>query len=66
VQGDRLDQRIGTAVGIAAVGAVFFHRLAANHSWGLSFRTALLVTIGFVLVALIAAVYDVLADRRKV
>jgi MFS family permease len=58
-------QRIGTALGIAAVGAVFFAALAGNGgSWGLAFRTALLVTIGFVLVALAAAVYDVTASRR--
>ncbi|MEV4705079.1 MFS transporter [Actinoplanes sp. NPDC049316] len=58
-------QRIGTALGIAVVGAVFFNRLATNGgSWSLSFRTALLVTIGFVLVALAAALADVLAARR--
>ena len=58
-------QRIGTAVGIAAVGAVFFAQLATNGgSWGLAFRTALLVTIGFVLVALIAAAADVTLGRR--
>jgi EmrB/QacA subfamily drug resistance transporter len=58
-------QRIGSAVGIAAVGAVFFARLAGTHgSWGLALRASLLVTIAFVLVALIAALYDVLADRR--
>ena len=60
-------QRIGTAVGIAAVGAVFFNRLAAeNGHWGLAFRTALLVTIGFVLIALVAAFYDVVAERGDV
>jgi EmrB/QacA subfamily drug resistance transporter len=59
-------QRIGTALGIAAVGAVFFNRLAANGgSWGLAFRTSLLVTIAFVLVALAAAAADVLASRRR-
>jgi len=58
-------QRIGTAVGIAAVGAVFFAELAGNGgSWGLAFRTALIVTLGFVLIALTAALYDVLAARR--
>jgi EmrB/QacA subfamily drug resistance transporter len=58
-------QRIGTALGIAAVGAVFFAQLADNGgSWGLAFRTALWVTIGFVLVALVAALADVIADRR--
>ena len=58
-------QRIGTAVGIAVVGAVFFAALAGNGgSWGLAFRAALLVTLGFVLVALVAAVSDVLAAGR--
>jgi EmrB/QacA subfamily drug resistance transporter len=58
-------QRIGTATGIAAVGALFFARLAANHGdWGAAFRSALWVTIGFVLIAVVAALADVLADRR--
>jgi EmrB/QacA subfamily drug resistance transporter len=58
-------QRIGTAVGIAAVGAVFFNRLANNGgSWDLAFRVSLYVTIGFVLIALVAAVADVVAARR--
>ncbi|UQU68589.1 MFS transporter [Couchioplanes caeruleus] len=58
-------QRIGTALGIAVVGAVFFNRLAANGgSWSLAFRTALLVTITFVVVALAAALADVRAARR--
>ena len=59
-------QRIGTAVGIAVVGAVFFNRLAATgNDWSSALRTALLVTIGLVLVALAAAVADVLAARRN-
>ena len=59
-------QRIGAAVGIAGVGAVFFAQLATNGgSWGLAFRTGLLVTIGFVLVALIAAAADVRAAARE-
>jgi EmrB/QacA subfamily drug resistance transporter len=58
-------QRIGTAVGIAAVGAVFFAQLAANGGhWGLAFRTALLVTIAFVLAAAVAAAADVGVARR--
>ncbi|MEV4639990.1 MFS transporter [Actinoplanes sp. NPDC049548] len=57
-------QRIGTALGIAVVGAIFFNRLAANGgSWSLAFRTSLLVTIGFVLVALVAALVDVRSAR---
>jgi EmrB/QacA subfamily drug resistance transporter len=59
-------QRIGTAVGIAAVGAVFFAELATHHGdWAVSFRTALLVTVGFVVAALVAATVDVLAARRS-
>lgn len=58
-------QRIGTALGIAVVGAIFFNRLAANGgSWSLAFRTSLLITIGFVVVALVAALADVRAARR--
>jgi EmrB/QacA subfamily drug resistance transporter len=59
-------QRIGTAVGIAAVGALFFAQLDANGgSWGPAFRAALIVTVGFVLMALAAAGYDVAAGRRE-
>ena len=58
-------QRIGTAVGIAVVGAVFFNRLAASgNDWSSALRTALLVTVGLVLIALAAAVADVFAARR--
>ncbi|AGZ43164.1 major facilitator superfamily transporter [Actinoplanes friuliensis DSM 7358] len=58
-------QRIGTAVGIAVVGAVFFNRLAAgNNDWSAALRMGLLVTIGLVLVALVAALADVVAARR--
>ncbi|WP_203835513.1 MFS transporter [Winogradskya humida] len=59
-------QRIGTALGIAVVGAVFFNRLASNGgSWSLALRTALLVTLAFVLIALTAAVTDVLTTRKS-
>jgi EmrB/QacA subfamily drug resistance transporter len=59
-------QRIGTAVGIAAVGSMFFNRLAFHHgSWDLAFRDSLWVTIGFVVVALLAATVDVIAPHRE-
>ncbi|MGX6608372.1 MFS transporter [Micromonosporaceae bacterium Da 78-11] len=58
-------QRIGTAMGIAAVGALFFARLAdTGGDWGRAFRTSLWVTVGFVVIALAAALVDVLAGRR--
>jgi EmrB/QacA subfamily drug resistance transporter len=59
-------QRIGTAVGIAAVGSVFFNQLAHNGGrWGLAFRTSLWVTIGFVVVALVAAAVDVWSQGSR-
>jgi MFS family permease len=57
-------QRIGSAIGIAAVGSVFFAQLAATRNYDTSLRVALIVTLAFVVVALLAAVYDVVAERR--
>lgn len=58
-------QRIGTAIGIAAVGAVFFATLAgSNGDWAASFRRGLLVVLAFVLAALVAAVADLVTSRR--
>ncbi|GAA5082749.1 MFS family permease [Thermocatellispora tengchongensis] len=60
-------QRIGTAVGIAAAGAVYFATLSASGGdWALAFQRALAVVIGFVLIALCAALADLAADRRAV
>ncbi|WP_285683910.1 MFS transporter [Actinoplanes sp. NBRC 103695] len=59
-------QRIGTALGIAVAGTVFFARLAdSGNDWVHALRAALFVSIGFVLVALVAAVIDVLASKRE-
>ena len=59
-------QRIGAAVGVAAVGSVFFARLAAHpQRWSTAFRTGLLVTIAFALVALAIGIADVLTSRRR-
>ncbi|MGS2646151.1 MFS transporter [Streptosporangium sp. G12] len=58
-------QRIGTAVGIAAIGSVFFAEVASSHGdYATAFRHSLLVTIAFVLVALVVAVTDVITSRR--
>jgi EmrB/QacA subfamily drug resistance transporter len=58
-------QRIGTAMGIAAIGALFFARLAGTGGdWGAAFRISLWVTVGFVLIALVVAGFDVVAGRR--
>ncbi|WP_433615192.1 MFS transporter [Dactylosporangium sp. CA-139114] len=59
-------QRIGTAVGIAAVGAMFFNQLASHdNNWARAFQASLLVTIALVVAALIAATIDVVAAHRQ-
>ena len=57
-------QRIGSAVGIAAVGAVFFARVSAHQSLDTAFQHGLEVALAFVGVALVVAVVDVLVDRK--
>ncbi|MDI1464576.1 MFS transporter [Catellatospora sp. KI3] len=58
-------QRIGAAVGIAAIGAIFFAGLAASQGdYAAAFRHGLLLTIAFVLAALVVALIDVYAGRR--
>ncbi|GAA1815040.1 DHA2 family efflux MFS transporter permease subunit [Actinomadura chokoriensis] len=59
-------QRVGTAMGIAAVGAVFFAAVAGTRGdWATAFRHGLIVILGFVLAALAAAVADLAAGRRR-
>ncbi|HEV2638223.1 MAG TPA: MFS transporter [Actinocrinis sp.] len=59
-------QRIGSAVGIAAVGSVFFSAVASTHGdWSLSFLRGMVVVLGFVFLALVAATVDVLGGREK-
>lgn len=58
-------QRIGAAVGIAAVGAIFFSTLASSGGdWSRAFRYAILMAAGFVSIALAAAVAEIVAERR--
>lgn len=58
-------QRIGTAIGIAAVGAIFFDRLASTHGdYGVAISTGLIVTIGFVALAAVIGVVDLVLRRR--
>lgn len=58
-------QRIGAAIGIAGVGAVFFTSLGGGHDYQAAVQHALLVAIGFVLVALAAALTDILTGRER-
>ncbi|GAB2954216.1 MFS transporter [Micromonospora polyrhachis] len=58
-------QRIGAAIGIASAGTAFFATLATTgEGWSRAFRMSLFVAIGFVLVALVAALADSLAGRH--
>ncbi|MFE3516497.1 MFS transporter [Streptomyces sp. NPDC059166] len=56
-------QRVGSAIGIAAVGSVFFARLGPG-GWAGAYDHGLLVSVAFVLAALIVALADVVAGRR--
>ncbi|MGH8867068.1 MAG: MFS transporter [Actinomycetes bacterium] len=57
-------QRIGSAIGIAVVGAVFFSRLEATRGdWTAAVQAGLLVCTGFVLLALVLALSDVRRGR---
>jgi EmrB/QacA subfamily drug resistance transporter len=61
----QVGQRIGAAVGIAAVGSVFFARVASSHGdFASAFQHGILVAAAFVVAALLLAVVDVLVDRR--
>jgi EmrB/QacA subfamily drug resistance transporter len=58
-------QRIGSAIGIAAVGAVFFARLGAHQSFPTAFAHGLVIAMAFVAAALVVAVTDVVVDKRS-
>jgi EmrB/QacA subfamily drug resistance transporter len=61
----QVGQRIGAAVGIAAVGSVFFARVAASRGdFASAFQHGILVAAAFIVAALLLAVVDVLVDRR--
>ncbi|WP_405108475.1 MFS transporter [Micromonospora sp. NBC_01405] len=58
-------QRIGSAAGIAAVGAVFFSSLAdTGGNWSTAFRHSLLLAAGIIALALVAALIDIHRSRR--
>jgi EmrB/QacA subfamily drug resistance transporter len=58
-------QRVGAAVGIAAIGSAFFADLARmTGNWAHAFQVGLMVAIGFILLAMLAGVVDTVAGRR--
>jgi len=62
----QVGQRIGAAVGIAAVGSVFFAHVAGTRGQNFSgaYTRGILVATAFVVVALLLALVDVVVDRR--
>jgi MFS family permease len=58
-------QRIGSAAGIAAVGSLFYSRLAGTGGdFGVAVRDGFLLIIAFVVVALAIAIADLVVERR--
>ncbi|RIV41578.1 MFS transporter [Micromonospora radicis] len=55
-------QRIGSAAGIAVVGAVFFS-MVSGDSWSRAFELSLLVSAGIITLALLVAVVDIRRHR---
>ncbi|RPA02561.1 MFS transporter [Gordonia sp. OPL2] len=59
-------QRIGSAAGIALVGAVFFAQVASTHGdWAKAFQLGLSTAALLVLVALAVGLADQIAERRS-
>lgn len=56
-------QRVGTALGIAVVAAVFFAALDGDN-WSAAIAVGLRVSVGFLLAALGVALLDLLGSRR--
>jgi EmrB/QacA subfamily drug resistance transporter len=60
----QVGQRIGAAVGIAAVGSVFFARIAATRGdFASAFQHGMVVAAIFVAAALVLAIADVVVNR---
>jgi EmrB/QacA subfamily drug resistance transporter len=58
-------QRIGSAAGIAAVGSLFYSRLATTGGdFGVAVRDGVLLILVFVAVALAIAIADLVVERR--
>lgn len=56
-------QRVGSAIGIAAVGAVFFARVGSD-GWSSAYDHGLVVSVAFVVAGLLVALADVGGARR--
>jgi MFS family permease len=59
-------QRIGAAVGIAAVGSLLFSQLASSHGdWGHATTAALRLCVVVVTLALVVALVDLRSNARS-
>jgi EmrB/QacA subfamily drug resistance transporter len=57
-------QRIGSAIGIAAVGSVFFHQVGAGRpDWAGGFQAGLLSAVALAALALVVALADIAGTR---
>ncbi|MFF8917586.1 MFS transporter [Streptomyces sp. NPDC015032] len=56
-------QRVGSAIGIAAVGSVFFAQLGGD-GWATAYDHGLVVAAAFILAALLIGLADVFGERR--
>ncbi|MBM9476498.1 MFS transporter [Nakamurella flavida] len=62
----QVGQRIGAAVGIAAVGSIFYAQLDDSRGdYPPALQGGLLVAIGFLVVALAVAVLDIVIQKRR-
>ncbi|MFB7531098.1 MFS transporter [Streptomyces sp. NPDC056178] len=57
-------QRVGSAIGIAAVGSMFFAQLGGD-GWAVAYYHGLVVAVAFVVVSLIIGLADVRGERRS-
>jgi hypothetical protein len=59
-------QRVGAAIGIAAVGSAFFAAVASSHgNFARGFERGITVAVCFVAAALLTAIVDITIGRRK-
>ncbi|WP_327238058.1 MFS transporter [Streptomyces sp. NBC_01317] len=57
-------QRVGSSIGIAAIGSVFFAQVSRD-GWASAYEHGLVVSVAFALAALVVAVTDVIVGHRK-
>ncbi len=58
-------QRIGAAIGIAAVGAVFFAHVGPRQQFATAFQHGMTVALVFIIAALLVAFVDVVVEERR-